>query len=168
MRKISHNNSFHTNCVYSIDKMKITYVNIDGLEIRQKDVNNELCVMNVNGNICHDQVLGKNGNVQENDMIVECDNTSPVVNVSANNNAQTIVQSDRTTVLKKISPKMIQNHTKTCGACERRRQFMEDLYKLDMYGKDVNRHLHEIEGRDRMLDELFEESKQCFILTYNL
>lgn len=102
------------------------------------------------------------GNIEGNVKVdnVECGNSSTVILVP-------VVTKTMESLMCKITSKMIDIHCKTCDICEQRRYFMETLYKLDMY-KNVDAHLNDIDGRDKLCDELYDECKKCFITTNNL
>lgn len=53
-------------------------------------------------------------------------------------------------------------HSKTCEECKERLTFMRNLYSMDL---NPQRHFHEFEGRDEMLDEMITECRICFAKT---
>lgn len=62
----------------------------------------------------------------------------------------------------KLPPFMIELHTEGCVECQTRKETIKELYQFHMT------ELHEIEGRDMTLDQLYEDCIRCYIRTNDL
>lgn len=57
----------------------------------------------------------------------------------------------------KVSPSLIDKHTKSCIECEKRRAIMMKLYKI------VTFNINEIVARDKLLEQLYDDCCTCFV-----